>query len=82
MGALLLLGLIVLGGCGILSVFFFERAQGLEKASAKRQIQTPSGLTQSGTTGKLLSEERLEPPSSVTERTTDLLFAEKKGSDQ
>ena len=67
-------------GCGLLSLFMSEKAAELEKTSTKRLMQRPRGLAQNGTTGKLLSEEQLEPPS-VTEHTTELLL-EKKGGDQ
>jgi hypothetical protein len=81
-GALAFLGVMVFLGCGLLSLFLSEKAQALEKGSTKRQIQRPRGLAQNGTTGKLLSEERLQSPPSVTERTTELLFVEKKGGEQ
>jgi len=80
-GALAFLGVMVFVGCGILSLFLSEKAAELEKTSAKRQVQIPKGSAQNGTTGKLLSEGQLEPPPSVTERTTELLFVEKKGGD-
>ena len=82
-GALAFLGVMVFVGCGLLSLFMSEKAAELEKASTKRQMQMPRGLAQHGTTGKLLSEGELEPPPpSVTERTTELLFVEKKGGDR
>ena len=75
LGALVFFGILVFVGCGLLSLFMSEKAAELEKISTKRQIQMPGGLAQNGT--KLLSEEQLEPPPSVTERTTELLFVEK-----
>ena len=78
LGALVFFGILVFVGCGLLSLYMSEKAAALEKISTKRQIQMP-GSAQNGTTGKLLSEEELEPPPSVTERTTELLFVEKAG---
>ena len=52
--------------------------ESLREAATKRQLlQTTSQPSEP--TGKLLPESDLEPVPSVTERTTDLLFAEKKG---
>lgn len=77
-----LLAFLIIIACGLLAVYLFAKANEVEEASNKRQIQEPKELSHDETTGKLLSEARLEPVPSVTERTTELLFAEKKGSAQ
>jgi hypothetical protein len=61
-GALAFLGVMVFVGCGILSLFLSEKAQELEKASTKRQIQRPAGLAQNGTPGKLLKNNSHHQP--------------------
>lgn len=69
------LALIVAAVIALLLVVYRES---LLEAATKRQLsQTTSPLSEP--TGKLLPESDLEPVPSVTERTTDLLFAEKKG---
>lgn len=72
--ALAVLGLIIILGSGLLSVLLFAKATEVEEAGNKRRLQTPD-VDQ---TGKLLEEGHLEPVPSVTESTTELLFAEKK----
>jgi hypothetical protein len=75
-----LLALIVMIACGLLSVVLFAKANEAAEASGQRKIREPEKLSHAETTGKLLPETKLEPVPSVTERTTDLLFAEKKKS--
>lgn len=72
--ALAVLGLIIILGSGLLSVLLFAKATEVEEASNKRRLQMP----EVDQTGKLLEEGHLEPVPSVTESTTELLFAEKK----
>ena len=76
-GGLALLGLVVMLGCGVLSVILFAKAKEVEEAKTKRRLSVPEDLTQRETTRELLPEGRLEQIPSVTERTTELLFAEK-----
>ncbi|MCM3872379.1 MAG: hypothetical protein ND895_16980 [Pyrinomonadaceae bacterium] len=78
LGGLALLGLVVMMGCGLLSVVLFAKAQEVEKAKAKRRLSPAEPVTQGEPTRGLLPEVRLDQITSVTERTTDLLFAEKR----
>jgi hypothetical protein len=75
-----LLALIVILGCGLLSVFLFASANEAKEAAAKRQVQEPAELTPNGETKELLPEAHPEPVFSVAERTTELLSAGKKRS--
>ena len=77
LGALAIVGLVIMFGCGILSVILFARAKELGDKANKRQL--PSQTTESSSsTRELLPEGRMEPVPSVTDRTTELLFAEKR----
>jgi hypothetical protein len=62
--------------CGLVSVFLFARAKELGDEATKRQL--PTSIEQSSPTRELLAEGRMEPVPTVTERTTELLFAEKR----
>ena len=75
--ALVMLGLFVMLACGVLSVILFARAKELGEKASKRQLQ-PSTTEKSSSTRELLPEGRLEPVPTVTERTTELLFVEKR----
>ncbi len=77
LGGLALLGLLVMAGCGLLSVILFAKAQEVEQAKNKRRMTSAEELTPRETTRELLTEGRLDPVPSVTERTTELLFPEK-----
>ena len=72
------LGFIILAACGLLSVILFAKANEVKEASNKQRLQQPEELPSGETTGKLLPESHFEPLPSVTEGTTELLFAEKK----
>ncbi len=80
MGGLALLGLVAIISCGLLSVYLFAKAQEVEKAKTKRRITQAEDLTPIETTRGLLPEGQLEQITSVTERTTELLVAEKKSA--
>jgi zinc ribbon protein len=69
---LALLGLIIILGCGVLSVVLFAKAKEVEEASTKRQIQQASESTKSETTKGLVLEAGGDQVASVTERTTEL----------
>lgn len=75
LGALGLIGLVIMFACGLVSVFLFARAKELGEQAGKRQLQPDA---KSGSTRELLPEGRMEPVPSVTDRTTELLFAEKR----
>jgi hypothetical protein len=75
-----LLGLMVIIGCGLFSVVLFAKAHEVEQAKTKRRITPAEDLTQVETTRELLPEGRLGQITSVTEHTTELLFAERKGA--
>lgn len=74
---LVLVGWVIMLGCGLLSVILFARAKELGEQASKRHLQ-PNEIETSGSTRELLPEARLEPVTTVTERTTELLFAEKR----
>lgn len=74
---LAIIGLVIMFGSGLLSVILFARAKELGEQASKRQPQ-PDELA--GSTKELLPEARFEPVSTVTERTTELLFAEKRNT--
>jgi hypothetical protein len=74
--ALFTLGLFVMFACGLISVFLFAKAKDLGDKARQRQI--PSATEKPGSTKELLPEGDFEPVPTVTERTTELLFAEKR----
>jgi hypothetical protein len=78
---LAILGFLAIIASGLLAVYLFAEANDSDKLLFKKKEQRPPELaTPSPTTGKLLPESDFEPLPSVTERTTELLFAEKKQS--
>lgn len=75
---LAILGFMIMVVCGLASVVLFAKAKEAGEAAMKRKPQQiPS--TQSGSTKELLTEGHFEPVPvpSVTDRTTELLAAEK-----
>jgi hypothetical protein len=74
--ALVILGFAIMFACGLVSVFLFARAKELGDEATKRQL--PTSTEQNSPTRELLAEGRMEPFPTVTERTTELLFAEKR----
>ncbi len=76
------IALLILFICGLLAVVFFNYANSLKDAATKRRLQQPTELPQGEASAKFLNEPYLEPIPSVTERTTELLYAEKKGNDK
>jgi hypothetical protein len=78
LAALGLIGIVVVLGCGLLSVILFAKAKEVEEVTTKRRLQQAGEMPEAEGTAKLLPESNLEPVPSVTERTTELLFAEKK----
>ena len=77
-GGLALLGMMIMVSCGILSTILFAKAKEAEEAAAKRRIQHKDARNVAIPTRELLPEGNFEPVPSVTDRTTELLYAEKK----
>lgn len=75
---LAIIGLVIMFGSGVLSAILFARAKELGEQASKRQPQ-PNEI-ETGSTRELLPEGRFEPVPTITERTTDLLFAEKRNT--
>lgn len=75
------LGLIVVLGCGLLAVILFAKANEVGEAKLKGRAAARA-LPKTNTTAKLLPPDQLDSMPSVTERTTELLLADKKGSDK
>ena len=80
LGGLALLGFIIMCLCGAFSAIVFAKAKEVEKAAGKRRFQPEEAAVTATPTKELLTEGHLEPVPSVTDRTTDLLYAEKKDS--
>lgn len=79
-GILAVLGLVIVMASGLLSVILFARARELGEQANKRQLQ-PSPTEPVHSTRDLLTEPRLEPVPTITDRTTELLFDKRKSSD-
>ena len=75
LGGLALLTIII---CGFLAVFFFNYANYLKETAVKNRLQPPEEMREYETPAKLLNDSYLEPIPSVTERTTELLYEERK----
>lgn len=73
---LAIIGLVIMLGSGLLSVILFARAKELKEEASKRQPQIDTGAS----TKELLPEGSFEPVPTVTEHTTELLFAEKRNT--
>jgi uncharacterized membrane protein (DUF485 family) len=71
LAGLAILGFIVLIGSGLLSAILFAKANELKDSPARR----PEELGESSPTANLLNEAQVEPVPTVTDRTTELLFA-------
>jgi hypothetical protein len=72
-----IIGFIVLIASGMGSVILFAKADELKEASGKAQLQKPNELQENQSTANLLTEAQLQPAPTVTERRTELLFAER-----
>ena len=74
---LAIIGFVIMIACGLTSVVLFAKAKELgEEATKRRPQQDLSKGTE--TTKELLSEGHFEPVPTVTDRTTELLVAEKR----
>jgi hypothetical protein len=78
MWGLAVLGFIIMGACGLLSVILFEKANEAKEAAGKRRLESRDAAVLPTPTRELLPEGHFEPVPSVTDRTTELLYAEKK----
>ena len=78
LNGLALLGLMIMAGSGVLAVLLFAKAKEVEESADKRRLQPKDTPVVATPTKELLAEGHLEPVPSVTDRTTDLLYAEKK----
>jgi hypothetical protein len=77
------LALMVLMACGLLAAILFAKAKSLDEAKAKGRIAQSEPSVQADTTAKLLApHDDLDLMPSVTEATTELLFAEKQTTDK
>lgn len=77
-----LLAFLAIVACGLVAVYLFAQAGEVQEASNRRKLARAEELSPKETYTKLLPEAQLEPLPSVADRTTELLFAEKKGSAQ
>ena len=75
---LAIIGFLIMVVCGLASVIFFAKANEARDEATKRQPQSLAGERES--TKELLTEGHFEPVPSVTDRTTELLVAEKRDS--
>ncbi len=72
------LALLTIIVCGLLAVFFFNYANSLKETAVRNRLQQPDELPQDETPANLLSGSYPEPIPSITERTTELLYVERK----
>jgi hypothetical protein len=73
-----LLALIIVLGCGLLSVILFAKANEVKETSAKRASSEPPELKSAINTGELPEPAPRSPSFSVVDRTTELLMADGK----
>ena len=79
LAGLAIIGFLVMVVCGLGSVVLFAKAKEVGEGASKRPAQTNlTGASES--TKELLTEGHFEPVPSITDRTTDLLVAEKRAS--
>ena len=76
------LALLLVLCCGLLAVILFAKANEVGAVKTRGRVDAPEKLPQTNTTAKLLPPEQLDSIPSVTESTTELLFAEKKVRDK
>lgn len=76
--ALAMLGVLIMLGCGLLSVVLFAKANEVKEVSAKRGVELFGEVQSEADTRELLPEARPAPVFSVADRTTELLSAKPK----
>ena len=64
--------------CGLSAAFFFKYANYLKETAVKNRLQPPEEMRENERPEKLLNDSYPEPIPSVTERTTELLYVERK----
>ncbi len=82
LAALGVIALLIVMGCGLLSVILFAKANEVKQASAKRAVNEPEELQSERPTQDLLPEAHPAPVYSVTDRTTELLAAKREDDKQ
>lgn len=78
--AIITLAILIVFGSGLISVFLFAKANDLKELPANRNLDAQKDLSAPRTTSELLAEGQPQPTFSVTDRTTNLLPAEKKAN--
>ena len=76
------LALFLVLACGLLAVILFAKAHEVGEAKIKGRATSPETLPTGSTTAKLSAPDQVDSLPSVTERTTELLFAEKEVRDR
>jgi zinc ribbon protein len=61
LNGLALLGMMIMGACGILAVILFAKAKEVEESAGKRRIQQKDAAVAATSTKELLTEGHLEP---------------------
>ena len=79
LGALVILGLLIMMACGLASVILFAKANEAGQEALKRKPQ--ESLSSGESTKELLTEGHFEPVPTVTDRTTELLTVEKRDAE-
>ena len=76
------LALIIMLACGLLSVILCAKAKEVGEYKTQKRPASPEVLPNTNTTANLLPPEHVEPSLSVTDATTELLYARKDTRDR